>query len=84
MTDSVGAVYRTMLESLRMLSVWVLDLVIYYTLDGDDHRCADCWGCRHCGCCSQGCATQGPLPGWALALKVWHGAGCARAQGLLS
>ena len=43
-TDSVGAVYRTMLESLRMLSVWVLDLLIYYTLDGEDHRCGRCAG----------------------------------------
>ena len=39
MTDSVGAVYRTMLESLRMLSVWVLDLLIFYLIDGEDHRC---------------------------------------------
>ncbi|PRW33096.1 Solute carrier family 35 member F6 [Chlorella sorokiniana] len=43
MTDSVGAVYRTMLESLRMLSVWVLDLVIWYTLDGEDHRFGEPW-----------------------------------------
>lgn len=38
MTGSVGAVYRAMLESLRMLSVWALDLLIWYTLDGEDRR----------------------------------------------
>lgn len=81
MTDSVGAVYRTMLESLRMLSVWVLDLVIYYTLDGDDHRCADCSGCCQGGCCNQGCATQGLLPGWVLALKVCQGGAALEHRG---
>ena len=43
MTGSVGAVYRAMLESLRMLSVWALDLLIWYTLDGEDRRYVQVW-----------------------------------------
>lgn len=37
-TDAVGAVFRTVLESLRTLSVWLLDLAIYYALDGEERR----------------------------------------------
>ncbi len=30
MTDAMGAVTRTVLETLRTLLVWVLDLLLYY------------------------------------------------------
>lgn len=49
-TDSVGALYRTLLESLRMLSVWVLDLLLFYGLDGQDRRCAT----QARACCGSG------------------------------
>ncbi|KAL4448425.1 hypothetical protein ABPG75_005644 [Micractinium tetrahymenae] len=44
MTDSVGAVFRTILELLRTLSVWVINLTIFYTLDGSgDRRFGEPW-----------------------------------------
>lgn len=45
MTGSVGAVFRTLLEALRTLTVWLLDLAIWYAaVDGKgEHRFGEPW-----------------------------------------
>lgn len=44
MTDQVGAVFRTILELLRTLSVWVINLATFYALDGSgDRRFGEPW-----------------------------------------
>jgi hypothetical protein len=39
-TGHLGAVFRTVLETTRTLFVWLIDIVLFYSLDGAPRRAA--------------------------------------------